>query len=239
MDHRRLDLYGLLAESDRAATDLRVGRVCDVCVRTLDVSGAGVTVLSRDSVPTGHHRGLLHASNAVSTGLDDVQLIVGEGPSLDAYSTGNPILVPDLRAESARWPAFAPAAAALGVAALFSFPLLAGVVRLGSLDLHRDRAGPLSRVRLTDALLLADVAVQVVISHLEGHATGDLSWLADSHIEVHQAVGMVAVQLGISADEALLRLRGHAFTEGTTLGHVAHEVVARTLRLTDDDEPAW
>ncbi|WIX82813.1 GAF and ANTAR domain-containing protein [Amycolatopsis carbonis] len=243
MDDRRRQLHRLLAEVGREPVGPRIERVCDVCVGTLGVSGAGATVLGNgkgngNGAGPGRHRGLVHASDTVSAGLDDLQFTVGEGPCLDAYATGGPILVPDLLAESARWPAFGPAAARLGAAAVFSFPLQVGVVRLGSLDLYRDQAGPLSRSQLADALLLADVATQVVVGHLDGHAVSDLSWLADSHIEIHQAVGMVKVQLGVTADAALLRLRGHAFAEGATLSHVARQVVARTLRFTDEEKPA-
>ena len=52
--------------------------------------------------------------------------------------------------------------------------------------------------------------------------------------EVHQASGMVAVQLGVSVGDALARLRAHAFAEGRPLAAVAEDVVSRRLRLTDD-----
>jgi hypothetical protein len=72
---------------------------------------------------------------------------------------------------------------------------------------------------------------------------GVASWVdaaeAD-HIEVHQAVGMVMVQLGIEPEQALDRLRAHAFSQGRTVTEVAQEILARTLRFgpeTDDDHP--
>ncbi|WP_248812061.1 ANTAR domain-containing protein [Frankia sp. AgPm24] len=49
--------------------------------------------------------------------------------------------------------------------------------------------------------------------------------------EVHQATGMAMVRLGVSAQEALVRLRAHAFAVGLTVDEVAGEVVARRLRL--------
>jgi hypothetical protein len=103
-------------------------------------------------------------TNSVSAGLEDLQLTVGEGPCLDAFASGGPVLVADLAAQTARWPAFTPAACELGAAAVFSFPLQIGVVRLGSLDLYRDVPGPLSPAELTDALILSDVATQGVVA---------------------------------------------------------------------------
>ncbi|MDQ7810735.1 GAF domain-containing protein [Amycolatopsis sp. A133] len=84
----------------------------------------------------------MHATDHVSAGLEDLQLTVGEGPCLDAFASGGPVLIADLAAATARWPAFTPAACELGAAAVFSVPLQIGVVRLGSLDLYRETPGP-------------------------------------------------------------------------------------------------
>ncbi|MCS7482965.1 GAF and ANTAR domain-containing protein [Umezawaea endophytica] len=216
-----------------------VALVCARCVAELSVTGAGATVIGKhgqgepgDKTP---ERGLVHATNPVSASLEGLQLTVGEGPCLDTFESGGPVLVADLAADGARWPAFTPGALALGAVAVFSFPLQIGVVRLGSLDLYRDVPGPLSRSEVTDALILADMATQGIVADLDGHDTADLSWLLDPHVEVHQAAGMVQVQLGVSTETALLRMRGHAFTHDVPLAEVARQVVARTLRLTEDE----
>jgi len=61
---------------------------------------------------------------------------------------------------------------------------------------------------------------------------GDSWWGQSSDARtIHQATGMVVAQLGVSAREAYVRLQGHAFANGTLLGEVAEEVVARRLRL--------
>jgi hypothetical protein len=59
---------------------------------------------------------------------------------------------------------------------------------------------------------------------------------ADIHAAVHQAAGMVSVQLGVSVADALVRLRAHAFAADRPLTQVAREVIARTLRFDDLDE---
>ncbi len=53
---------------------------------------------------------------------------------------------------------------------------------------------------------------------------------ADFHFVVHNAAGMVSVQLGISVTEALIRLRAYAFSNDRLLTDVADDVVARRLR---------
>ena len=45
---------------------------------------------------------------------------------------------------------------------------------------------------------------------------------------------MVLAQLGISATDALARMRAYAFAEQRLLGDVAHDVVARRLRFALD-----
>jgi hypothetical protein len=241
VENRRQRLLDLLA-ADRAASPVSaVALACERCVQELSVSGAGATVLSHLPRANGDgdgqpDRGLVHATNSVSAGLEDLQLTVGEGPCLDAFASGGPVLVADLAAQIARWPAFTPAACELGAAAVFSFPLQIGVVRLGSLDLYRDVPGPLSRVELTDALILSDVATQGVVADLDGHSAEDVSWLADPHLQVHQAAGMVQVQLGSTTEAALLRMRGYAFTNNVTLAEVARQVVVRSLRFTEDKD---
>lgn len=247
--NRRQRLQELLAADDAAKPASAVSLACERCVLELSVSGAGATVLSHlpgahsDGNPHGTEhghgppvRGLVHATNAVSAGLEDLQLTVGEGPCLDAFASGGPVLVADLATQTTRWPAFTPAACDLGAAAVFSFPMQIGVVRLGSLDLYRDTAGPLTRVELTDALILSDLATQAVVADLDGHSVEDVSWLADPHLQVHQAAGMVQVQLESTTEVALLRLRGYAFTHTMTLAEVARQVVDRTLRFTRDGD---
>lgn len=224
---------------EAALTAADVRSVCALCVNLLPVSGAGVTVLSKfggngDDV----QRGLVHATNEISRGLEDVQFTVGEGPCIDAFATGGPILINDLAAETARWPGFAPAAMELGAAALFSFPLEIGVVRLGSLDLYRDAPGPLTGAMLSDALLLTDLTTQTIVQDLDRHATEDLSWLADPHAQVHQASGMVEAQLDTTAEVALLRLRSYAYRQALPVTEVARQVVNRELRFTAEDDPA-
>jgi hypothetical protein len=52
--------------------------------------------------------------------------------------------------------------------------------------------------------------------------------------QIHQASGMVSVQLLIPVAQALLRIRAFAFASGKSVGVVAADIVARRLRLADD-----
>jgi hypothetical protein len=61
---------------------------------------------------------------------------------------------------------------------------------------------------------------------------------ANFHLVVHQAAGMVSVQLGIGVTEALVRLRGHAFLTDRSIDDVSRDVVDRRLRLADPEPDA-
>ena len=49
--------------------------------------------------------------------------------------------------------------------------------------------------------------------------------------EVHQASGMISVQLDINVGEALVRLRARAATEATPLTELAVAVISRDIRF--------
>lgn len=140
-------------------------------------------------------------------------------------------MVPDMTVTGGRWPGFAADAVSAGAAAVFSFPLHVGGVRLGVLEVHRRTIGSLTPAQLTDAFLLADAATDTIFDDVHGVAALTLPGLVDIQAEVHQATGMVAVDLEVSLSEALLRIRGHAFAQQMTLAQVAKEIIERRLRL--------
>jgi hypothetical protein len=183
----------------------------------------------------------LCATDALSARLDELLLTTGEGPSADDFMFGSPMLIPDLEPVTERWPGFAPAAIAAGARALFAFPLQAGAIRAGVLSLYRARPGPLTPQQLADALVFADIALQMLLDSSAGIiASADyqpLDGLSDSRAEVYQATGMISVQLGVSLEDAFVRLRAHAFAAGTPLDDVADDVVSRMLRFDPDPDP--
>jgi hypothetical protein len=164
-----------------------------------------------------------------------LQTELGEGPCLQAYISGVPVLLPDLAAEANRWPAFTAAALAAGLHAEFSLPLGTGRHGIGTLDLCRDTPGMLSDDHLSDALIAADIARDAVLS--EQYAPGgsgleELLAVADTDwLVVHQATGMIAAQLDETVANALARLRAAAFTSGRSMYDLAQDVVERRVRF--------
>ncbi len=181
-------------------------------------------------------RGSLNSTDDVSQLIEELQYTLGQGPCVDAYRQDGVVAEPDLAEPvAARWPAFTPPALQAGVRAVFGFPLRVGTVRLGALNLYRDRPGPLNDEQHADALVVADVAARWVLDTQAGAPPGavakELEAGADFHFAVHNAAGMISVQQGISVTEALIRLRAFAFSNDRLLADVADDVVARKLRL--------
>jgi AmiR/NasT family two-component response regulator len=52
--------------------------------------------------------------------------------------------------------------------------------------------------------------------------------------QIHQASGMISVQLHVPVAEALMRIRAHAFSTSQPVSVVAADIVGRRLRLADD-----
>jgi len=222
-------ILGALAEGD--VREWSPGRLCAVCPDIVGVNGAGVMLMSGD-MP----RGSLCSTDAVSHLIEELQYTLGEGPCVDAYRKDQVVTEPDLaEPEILRWHSFTPPALEAGVRAIFGFPLRVGTVRLGALNLYRDSPSPLSADQHADALVMADVAARWVLEAQAGAPSGalaaELEIGADFHFAVHNAAGMVSVQLGISVTEALIRLRAYAFLHDRLLADMAQDIIARRLRL--------
>lgn len=208
------------------------------------VGAVAVTVAGVDSaavavVLSASPRETVYASDRVASTMEDLTLTLGEGPCVDALADG-PVLVADLTGADclARWPVFAPAAAQAGVRAVFALPLRIGAIRLGVLALYRAAPGGLYAEQLADALMLADTMGGLLLDEAErDRPHPDGSWpehAGRQHPVVHQATGMVLVQLGVTAAVALIRLRAYAYAHDRRLRDVAADVVARRLRFHPD-----
>jgi hypothetical protein len=214
----------------------RMEQLCSALSRHLPARGVGVSVLTEDASGGG----TVAASDPVSRRLDELQFTLGEGPCIDAYATRRPVLEPDLSGHgSSRWPGYAAAAQEEGVRAVFAFPLTIGTARAGALDIYRAKPGSLSKDAVSQALTFADIALGLLLDTQTEARTGsgrgaDLEDALAYRLEVYQAQGMVMVDLGVSLDEAMARLRANAYAHDRSLAAVAREVVAGSLRMSQD-----
>jgi hypothetical protein len=227
-ESRRLRILRDLVDSDGAVS---APRLCGVSESILAVSGAGIMLVVDDGLA-----GSLCTTDEISAAIEDLQYTLGEGPCVDAYDLDEPVLEPDLAAPSApRWPAFTPAALESGARAIFGFPVRTGAARLGALNVYNDQCGPLTDQQHQDALIIAELLAETILALQSGMPEGQIAIAleqgANFRYVVHQAAGMISVQLDVTVSDALVRLRAHAFASQRPLTEVAADVVARRLRF--------
>ena len=240
-------LVGALTEGGARAAQ----RICELCVSALPVTGASITAMT-----SADHQNPLWSTDAVAARIDELQFRFTEGPCVEAFTSRVPVLVPDItEGVHDRWPVFAAAAARETTArGMYVLPLLGGPISVGVLDLYRDQRLTLdSRERAragraADAAFLAVLAVSpgtrlnsTGTSEHAGPELGDAMDVEDrlaemplERAEVYQATGMIIAQLGLSPAAALATLRAHAFVHDRPIDAVARDVVARTLRFSEE-----
>ncbi|ALV44592.1 antitermination regulator [Arthrobacter alpinus] len=214
--------------------------LCADFLATLPISGIAISAFPGHAPETS-----IFASDATSARIDELQFDLGEGPRWEALRTRQPVLLPNVKADGhAAWPVFAKAVLDYDVAALFVFPLLLGAMEVGVIELYSSSPGSLSPVDHAAALQLCDSAAWKLLRHILTAGPGDgrgeknpsLEKSLLSRREVHQATGMVLAQTGLSATNALLLLRAHAFSQGLTVREVARDVVNKDLDFTPPNE---
>ena len=222
---------------DDAPLPVRVATLCRRGAQMLRVDGVSVGLVTS----TGD-RSSLCATDEISARIEELQVSLGEGPCVDAWTGRTPVQAPDLTALGAdRWPAFAPAAVAAGARAIFSVPLSVGETRLGALDAYRRVPGDVSTADLDEQVRLGEAVTKALLAEQVGRPPDrpNDAGAADARsgplgVELYQASGMISVQLDITVDEALARLRAYAYALDRPLRDVAHDVVTKRLRLEND-----
>jgi len=207
--------------------------LCDPFVEQLPITGASISVFDTEG-----RQSTICASDPTAARLDELQFELGEGPQWEAFQSASPVLHPDLRgATPVGSMLFGQALLSLPVGALFAFPMLVGAAAVGVVGLYRSSAGALDPETLQLATRLTKRAtIPAVTDAMQTAQTdGDLLSSTASTIwrEVHQATGILLVQLGLTADESFAQLRAYAFAAQRPIRDVARDVVERRLDFRD------
>ena len=202
--------------------------LADRCVDVLDVAAAGLMLAS----PEGELRVMASSSDTVHV-LELLELEASEGPCVDCYRTGEPVVNQSLRTAHHRWPAFARRAVDAGFLSAHAIPMrLRGSV-IGALNLFRIDEGEMRDVDVVSAQALADVATIGILQHRAVRETSivneQLVHALTSRVVIEQAKGVLAERSHLDVEQAFLLLRDHARSHNVKLIDVAHEVVEGRL----------
>ncbi len=198
------------------------------CVEAIDVDAAGVML----AMPGGELQFVASSSESMRV-LELFQIQANEGPCVDCYAAGAPVLAKALAELEERWPRFAPRALAQGFRSVHCLPMRLRGRTIGALNLFSEAEGALDANDVVLAQGLADVATIAILQHqtsLNSKLLNDqLSNALNSRIIIEQAKGMVSQATTCDMDQAFARLRRYARNHNERLTDVATRIVDGTL----------
>jgi GAF domain-containing protein len=211
--------------------------VADRCVEVLEADAAGIILAS----PHGDLK-VIASSNETMRLLELFELQSEQGPCLDCYRSGIPVVNQDLTKATDRWPHFAPVALESGFRSVHALPMrLRGTV-IGALNMFNVGAGEMLPANLEAAQALADIATIAILQHRAASEAQELNnqlgQALNSRIVIEQSKGMIAQQLSIDMDEAFSTLRTHARNHSLRLADVASDVIEGKLSAALLDKPS-
>lgn len=218
--------------------------LADRCVELIDVDAAGIMLAG----PDGSLRVMASTSHVMRL-LELFQLQAQEGPCLDSYSTGAPVINQDLTEAGDTWPRFAAEALDAGFHSVHALPLRSRGRVIGALNMFHIGRGVMRDEDVEVAQSLADIATVGIIQHRAAAnaqvLTRHLNDALQSRVVTEQAKGVVAESTGLEMDAAFELLRARARARGTGLSDLALQLVDGKLPVSalddlGDPEPdAW
>ncbi|MDP1820282.1 MAG: GAF and ANTAR domain-containing protein [Acidimicrobiales bacterium] len=206
--------------------------LADRCVEVLDVATAGIMLAG----PGGELRVMTSSSDAMRV-LELFEVQAQEGPCLDCYRTGRPVLNHVLAADGGRWPRFTAEALEAGFQSVQALPLRLRGNIIGALNMFHTDQEALAEGEAEIAQAFADVATIAILQHragLEGQVMNEqLQQALNSRVLIEQAKGVTAERAGLSIDEAFRALRSHARNHNLGLVSVAQGVIDGTLHAAE------
>jgi len=195
----------------------------DRCVQTLDVAEAGVMLAAPDNALQ-----VVASSSETMRSLELFQLQANEGPCVDCFRSGLPIVNIALAVDDGRWPLFTTKAMAQGIRSVHSLPMRLRGRTIGALNMFRTAAGAMREDDVVVAQALADVATIAILQHeVAADAlllNSQLSQALNSRVIIEQAKGKVSESAGIDMDDAFQLLRSHARNHNVRLTILCRDI---------------
>jgi GAF domain-containing protein len=202
----------------------------DACSELLDASAAGILLADE----TGSLE-VIASSSEESRLVDLMQQRTGRGPSVQCFTTGAIVAVPDIAAMGEEWAAFCTEAAEQGFRSVHVVPLRLRGTGIGTLSLFGVETGLISDEDISVAQGLADVATIGILHERALHesdiAHEQLQFALNSRVIIEQAKGVIAHTKQVDMGEAFNTLRSYARSHNLGLRETAERVVNRSINL--------
>ena len=202
----------------------------DRCVEVLDVGAAGIMLVAPD-------RGLrvMASSSEAMRVLELFEIQAQEGPCLDSFRTGLPVLCDDLSESDNEWPRFASEALDAGFRSVQSLPMRSRGEVLGALNMFNVELGPMRAGDVIAAQAFADVATIAILQQRVMREarllTDQLNRALTSRIVIEQAKGIISERAGLDMEQAFALLRDHARRTNHRLSGLAEAVIAGQIQV--------
>lgn len=166
------------------------------------------------------------ASDPRTSRLEALQQILGEGPAVTAQFHRQPVAASMADPTAVDWLGWAQSVRGSGVHAVWSFPHRWPGIGCAAVTFYRGTDADTPGEK-TEAQYLSRLAGRALELDLERDNSAGL----DALQVIHVAAGVLAERLGLSAADALARMRAHAFAYDLELTDVASWVVSDGARL--------
>lgn len=212
-----------------------VSLLADRCMEVTGAASVGVMLAS----PDGELRVLASSSEAMRL-LEVLEAESDQGPCVDCYHSGAPVVGLDLTAVNGPWPDFAPRAVAAGFLSVHAIPMRLRGRTIGALNMYRRERGRMPEFEVVAAQALADVSTIAILQHrsaLDAQALNEqLQHALNARVVIEQAKGVIAERSGTDMEQSFARLRRHARNHGLRLTDVAQAVTTKALPVSSLDQ---
>lgn len=208
----------------------------DRATELFDASACGIIL-----GPDDQHLEIIVSTSETSRIVGLMQLRAGEGPCVEAVTTGEVVSVVNTTEILDRWPTFGEAAQGSGYLSVHAIPLRLRGQTIGSLNLFRDHEGALNETDAISAQALADVAT---ISVLQERTIRDstivreqLQHALESRVVIEQAKGVIAHTHHLDMDAAYRLIRHESRSSQTAMSAVASGIVNGSIHIALTEPP--
>jgi GAF domain-containing protein len=203
-------------------------RVCEATLGAVEAARyAGIAMAVDANV------GTWVATHRVVEEIDASQYRSGEGPSLEALSTGQVVLVRSTF-EDGPYREFRAEARRRGILSALALPMRTGSETIAALNLYAEAEHAFRSADIDDASAFASQAAFVLANaraYWEARALSEnLTRAMESRAVIEQAKGIIIGVSGVSPDEAFEQLKRQSQYENVKVREIAAEIVNRAQR---------
>ena len=197
-------------------------------VELLAVDAAGLLLADQQG-----HLEVVAASSEEARVLELFELQSSQGPCMECFTTGKPLVNLSIGQLTQRWPGFADAASVAGYGSAHALPLrLRGQV-IGAMNLFAVAEVPLSADDVSLGQGMADIATIGLLQQRRAMEqdllTEQLQAALNTRVVIEQAKGVLSERAGIALSDAFALMRTRARATQQPLTTIAYSVLDGTI----------